>query len=461
MDRSRRMVEGSIARLLLAFSAPAIVGMIAMALYNVVDRIFVGRVVGPLGIAGTTVAFPFMLILMAFGMLVGIGSAALVSIRLGQQKKEEAEQVLGNAIVLLVAISSVVTTFGLLFLDDILRVLGASPQVLPFARQYLQIIIAGSVLQGLSFGLNGLIRGEGNPRVAMVTMLIGSLLNVLLDALFLFQFGWGMRGAAAATITAQGISALWVLGYFLSGHSLLRLRVSNLWLRRSVYLQIFAIGSPMFAMQLAGAVMNTILNNQLRFYGGDLAISVMGIVYAVAMFGAMPIIGINQGAQPIIGYNFGAERFDRVLKTLLVAIGFASLTCISAFLVVMAMPTAVIRLFSPHHPDLLRLGTHAIRVCLLMFPVIGFQIIGSGYFQAVGKPKQALILGLSRQVLILIPAVLVLPLFFGLDGIWIAIPTADLLSAVVTGSWLFMELRNLRQLQAESLIGQRHSIFHK
>jgi len=457
MDRSKRMGEGSIPRLLATFSAPAIVGMFAMALYNVVDRIFVGQVVGPMGIAGTTVSFPFMLILMAFGMLVGIGAAALVSIRLGQKKKAEAEQVLGNALVLLIAISAVLTTLGLLFLDSILRVLGASAQVLPFARQYLQIIIAGSVLQGLSFGMNGMIRGEGNPRVAMVTMLIGALLNALLDALFLFQFGWGMRGAAAATITAQGVSALWVLGYFLSGRSLLRLRVQNLRLRRTVYLAIFAIGSPMFGMQLAGAVMNTILNNQLRIYGGDLAISVMGIIYAVAMFVAMPIVGINQGAQPIIGFNFGARRFDRVTKTLQVAIAFASLICVSGFLVVMAAPYAVIRLFSRNDPALLQLGTHAIRICLLMFPVIGFQIIGSGYFQAVGKPKQALILGLSRQVLILIPAVVILPFLFGLNGIWAAIPTADSLSALVTGTWLLFELRSLHRQHAAGLTGSADS----
>ncbi len=450
MDRAKRMGEGSILRLLIAFSAPAIVGMLAMAFYNVVDRSFVGHVVGPLGLAGTTVSFPFMLILMAFAMLVGIGSAALISIRLGQRKREEAEQVLGNAIILLLLISAIITTLGLLFLDPILRVLGASSEVLPYARQYLQIIIARSVFQGCAFGLNGIIRGEGNPRIAMITMLIGAIVNALLDALFLFYFGWGMRGAAAATVTAQGISALWVMGYFLSGHSLLRLRRGNFRLRRPVYLAIFAIGSPMFGMQMAGAVMNTILNNQLHVYGGDLSISVMGIIYAIAMFVAMPIIGINQGAQPLISYNFGACSFDRVMKTLLIAIGFASTICTTGFLVVMAFPTAVIGLFSRHDPALVQLGTHAIRICLLMFPVIGFQIVGSGYFQAVGKPKHALFLGLSRQVLILIPAVIILPLFFGLNGIWAAIPTADSLSALLTGTWLILELRHLRRRHADT-----------
>ncbi len=449
MDRSKRLEEGSIPRLLAAFSAPAIVGMMAQAVYNVVDRIFIGHAVGPLGIAGTTVSFPFMLILLAFGMLIGFGAAASVSIRLGARKQAEAERVLGNALVLLVGVGLLLTLLGLALLDPILTVFGASRDVLPLARDYLQIIALGSVVQCVAFGLNALIRGEGNPRIAMYTMLIGAVLNTILNPIFLFGFGWGMRGAAAATVTAQAVSAVWVLGYFLRGTSLLKIRGRNLRLQWPVCRSIVTIGSPMFAMQLAASMMNAILNNQLRLHGGDLAISVMGIVYAVALFIAMPIFGITQGAQPIIGYNYGAKRFDRVKKTLQTAILFASAICLSGFLVVMLLPSQVIWLFNREDEALMRLGTHAMRICLMMFPIVGFQIVSTSYFQAVGKPRHALLLGLSRQVLLLIPAILILPHFFGLNGIWAAIPTADLASSMWTGIWLSVELRHLRRRHAD------------
>ncbi len=449
MDRSNRLGDGSIPRLLLVFSAPAIVGMMAQALYNVVDRIFVGQAVGPLGIAGITVSFPFMLILMAFGMLVGFGATALVSIRLGENNKEEAERVLGNALVLLVGMALLLTTIGLALLSPLLRLFGASEQILPYAREYLQIIVLGAVFQSVGFGLNAVIRGEGNPRIAMITMLVGAGLNTILDPIFLFGFGWGMRGAAAATVIAQSVSALWVLSYFLGGRSLLKLHVRNLRLRWSLCVSIAAVGSPPFAMQIAASVLNAVLNNQLRFYGGDLAISVMGIVYAVVFFIVMPIIGINQGAQPIIGYNYGARRFDRVKKALQTAIAAATAVAFAGFLLVMIFPAQVVWLFNREDAALLELGTHALRICLMMLPIVGFQIVSANYFQAVGKPKHAMLLSLSRQMLLLIPAVLILPLFFGLDGVWAALPTADFGSSLWTGIWLALELRHLHTRHAE------------
>jgi len=453
MDRSKQLGEGNIPYLLLRFSAPAVVGMTAQALYSVVDRIFVGQAVGSEGIAGTTVSFPFMLVLLAFGMLIGVGAAALVSIRLGEQKKGEAERVLGNALVLLVCVSALLTSVGLVLLTPLLKIFGASEQILPYAQDYLQIIVLGSVFQLVGFGLNAVIRGEGNPRIAMLTMLIGALLNTILDPIFLFGFGWGMRGAAAATVISQAVSAVWVLSYFLRGRSLLNLHLGNLSLGWSVCAAILTIGSPLFAVQMAASVMNAILNNQLRIHGGDLGISVMGIIHSVALFIAMPIFGINQGAQPIMGYSYGAGKFDRVKKTLQTAILFATAICMAGFFVVMVFPSDVIRLFSREDEALMRLGTHAIRVCLMMFPIIGFQIVSASYFQAVGKPKQALCLGLSRQVLLLIPAILILPCFFGLDGIWAAIPAADLASSILTGIWLFLELRHLRKRHAEAILG--------
>jgi len=355
MDRAKRLGEGNIPSLLLKFSAPAVVGMVAQALYNIVDRIFVGQGVGPEGIAGTTVAFPFMLVMMAFGMLIGFGATALVSIRLGEQNQEEAERALGNATVLLVGVSLAITVIGLALLDPLLRLLGASDRVLPYARDYLGVIVWGALFQGVGFGLNAVIRGEGNPRMAMYTMLIGALLNTVLDPLLIFGLGWGMRGAALATIAAQAVSATWVLSYFLRGKSLLRLRARNLRLRWPVCATIVAMGSPPFAMQIVASVLNTILNNQLAVYGGDLAISVMGVVYAVMLFIAMPIFGINQGAQPIIGYNYGGERFDRVKKTLQTAILAASVISSAGFVVALLAES----------DELMRIATPVLGACIL------------------------------------------------------------------------------------------------
>lgn len=421
------------------------VGMLAQAFYNIVDRIFIGHAVGPEGIAGATVSFPFMLILMAFGMLVGIGTTTLISIRLGEQKRDQAELILGNGAVLLVGQAILLTILGLTFLDPLLRLFGASDTILPYARDYLQIIALGAVFQSVGFGLNAVIRGEGNPRIAMITMLIGAILNTILNPIFMFGFGWGMRGAASATVLAQSVSAVWVLSYFLGGTSLLRLRLTNMRLQWSVCRTILMIGSPPFAMQIAASVLNTILNNQLHTYGGNLAIAVMGIIYAVAMFISMMIFGINQGAQPIIGYNYGAGQYARVKTTLQIAILIATAIASTGFLLVMFFPAPVVWLFNRQDKALLTLGVHAIRITLLMLPVIGFQIVSASYFQAVGKPRHAMLLSLSRQVLFLIPAVLILPYFFGLNGVWAAMPTADLGSSILTACFVAAELRHLHR----------------
>ena len=418
--------------------------MMAQASYNLVNRIFVGHALGPEGIAGTTVAFPFMLIVLAFGMLIGFGATALISLRLGEGKKAEAQQVLGNATVLLIVASFFITAAGLLWLNKILVIFGASDTISPYARDYLRIIVLGTVFQTVAFGLNAAIRGEGNPKIAMLSMLISVLLNAVLAPIFIFGLSWGMQGAALATVISQAVTAVWVVAYFFSGSSVLKLHADTLRLNADVCRQIIIFGSPPFAMQLAASVLQSILNHQLGVYGGDLAISVMGVLYAMFMMVAMPIFGINQGAQPIIGYNYGAERFDRVKKTLELAILAATGIAIVGFGVMMLFPGQVIRLFSRHDPSLLALGTHAIRISTLMLPLVGFQIVGASYFRAVGKPKEAMLLMLSRQVLLLVPAALVLPLFFGLDGVWAALPTSDFGASLLTGIYLLVELRELK-----------------
>ena len=449
------MGEGSIPRLLLKFSVPAIVGMLVNALYNVVDRIFIGLGVGPLGIAGATVGFPIMIVQMAFGMLIGMGATALVSIRLGEKKKEEAERILGNALSLLVLVSLAIMTAGLVWLRPLLSLFGASPAILSQSYEYVSVILAGSVFMGVGFGMNGFIRAEGNPRMAMLTMVIGAVLNTLLDPLFIFVFKMGVRGAAIATVISQAVSAAWVLSYLLGGRSLLKIRLANLKISREIAASIVALGFAPFAMQLAASVLNALLTRQLQRFGGDLAIAAMGIIFSLNMLILMPVFGINQGAQPLIGYNYGARRFDRVKQALRLAIGAATAVVTLGFAVVQLFPASLVRLFSRDSAELLSIGVTAIRLVLMTLPLVGFQIVAASYFQAVGKPRQAMLLMLSRQVLLLIPAILILPRFFGLLGIYYAVPLADLGSALLTGTWLALELRKLgRQHGAETAAPQ-------
>jgi putative MATE family efflux protein len=309
--------------------------------------------------------------------------------------------------------------------------------------QYLGVILAGSVFMGVGFGMNGFIRAEGNPRIAMLTMIIGAVLNTILDPIFIFWFKMGVRGAAIATVISQAVSAAWVLAYFLRGSSLLKLRLANLKVSRKLAWNIAAIGFAPFAMQLVASVLNAILTRQLQRYGGDLAIAAMGILFSVNMLILMPVFGLNQGAQPLIGYNYGARRYDRVKRTLMLNIAAASVVVALGFLAVELAPEFLIRLFNRDSQELAAIGVTALRIFMITLPVVGFQIASAGYFQAVGKPRQAMVLMLSRQVLILIPAILILPRFFGLRGIYYAGPVSDLASAVLTAVWLALELRHL------------------
>ena len=351
--------------------------------------------------------------------------------------------------------SAVLTVVGLVFLDPLLRFAGASDAILPFARSYMRIILFGVVLNSIGFGMNNFIRAEGNPKMAMGTMLIGAVLNTILDPIFIFGLDMGIAGAAWATIISQGVSAVWVLRYFLGGKSHLVLDASKMRLRPDVVLRIFALGSAPFSMQLAASALNTILNNRLQTYGGDMAISAMGIIYSVAMLILMPIFGLNQGAQPIIGYNYGAKRYKRVVRAAELAILGATSIVIVGWLATRLFPRAIISVFSRGNAELMDIGTRAMRIFFSMFPFVGFQIVGANYFQAVGKPRHAMFLSLSRQVLLLIPLLFILPLFFGLDGVYGASPGSDVLSSVLTGTFFFIELRSLRHIPDRSSAGTR------
>lgn len=444
MNRAERLGQERIFPLLLSFSLPAIVGMLVQALYNVVDRIFVGNGVGPLGLAGLTVIFPIMLVQMAFSMLIGLGATALISIRLGEERQAEAERIMSNAVGLLILVSVVMTVLGVAFLEPLIRLMGASDAVLPYARDYLSIILLGTVFQFIGFGMNHMIRAQGSPRIAMATMLIGAITNIILDFVFIFVLGWGVAGAALATVLSHVVSAAWVMSFFLRGQSQLRLDFRSIFrIQWPVVVQIVSIGFAPFSMQLAGSVQNFLLNQSLAHYGGDLAISAMGIVFSVNTIFLMPIFGINQGAQPILGFNYGAKKYERVKETLWYAAAGGTIMSTLGFAVTRLAPVPLVSLFGKHDLELMVLGMQAMKIVMVSYPIIGIQIIGANFFQALGKPKKAAFLSLSRRVLLLIPLVFILPRFFGVAGVYMAYPVADVVATITTLWFLRRELAKL------------------
>ena len=438
------MAVEKIPKLLLKFSLPAIIGLIVNALYNIVDSIFVGRGVGDLGLAGVTVSFPIVTTFMACVMLIGMGATSLISIRLGEKKSSEAEQIMGNAFVLLLIVGASLSILGLIFLKPLLIFFGASPDVLPYAMDYLRIILLGNVLFAIGTGMNNFIRAEGNPNTAMNTMLIGTVCNIILDYVFIFIFHWGIKGAALATIISYGVSSTWVLYYFFAKKSSLRIRRVNLRPKRAVVKGIFIVGFPTFVLQVTNSVQQLILNRSLVYYGGDMALAVSGVIMSITMFLVMPAMGISQGAQPIIGYNYGAKQFDWVKDTLKLSVMGATAIVTFGFVITKIWPAQLIGLFNKN-PQFIDMGVRGMDIFLKFIPLVGMQMISSSYFQAVGKPNQATILSLSRQVIIFIPLLIILPRMWGLEGVWWSAPFSDLGAFVLTGLWLWIEIKQLNK----------------
>ena len=454
MHQANPLGTEKIGSLILKFSVPAIIGMVVSATYNIVDRIYIGNAadLGPNGLAGITVSFPLMLIQLAIGVLFGVGGATLFAIRLGQKRPQDAEEVLGNALGMLVLTGIAYAVFGQVFLNSILQLFGASQTVLPYAADYLRVIFLGSVFQIVSLGMNHFVRADGSPRIAMITMFIGAGINIILDPVFIYGFGWGMAGAAWATILAQAVSATWVVLYFLGPRSHHRLHRINMRLKSSLVKQIAKFGLPGFLLQLASSVLNTVLNKSLLTYGGDLAISGMGVINSVQTFLIMPVIGLNQGVQPIISFNFGAHQFKRVRQAIVTAMGIATAIVGTGFLVTRFFPSLLVALFN-RDSDLMAFTVPALSTWFLLLPLVGFQILGANFFQAIGRYKTAMVLTLTRQVLILIPAVLVLPMVFGLQGILYAAPLADGLAAVLTLVVFLKALRELENIPVPGVVG--------
>ena len=448
MNQTKSLGTESIGKLLFKFSIPAITGMIVNALYNIVDRIYIGHIkgVGSYALSGLAITFPISVIIMAFGMLVGIGASAVISIRLGEKNKSAADDILGNALILITIISLLIGLLGILFLNKLLILFGASESSIPYAKAYIQIILMGAVFQNIGFGINNIIRAEGNPKMAMFTMVFGAIINIILDPILIFGFNMGIQGAAIATIISQAFNTIWVLKYFTSKNSgsVLKIKKANLKLHKYIIMEIFAIGMAPFSMQIASSLVVILYNKGLYAYGGDLAIAAMGILNSISMLIFMPIFGISQGIQPIIGYNYGAKLYPRVLKVLKLAITFGTCIAIVGFIIVQLFARPLIGVFVGNNPELINLGARGLRIDLIVLPILGFQILGASYFQAINEAKTSMILSILRQVIVLIPLILILPLFFKLDGLWLSQPCADLIATALTAFFLYRSINNLK-----------------
>lgn len=446
MDQSKDLEYKSIGSLILKFSIPAVIGMLVNALYSVVDRAFIGRGVGSIPLSGVAITFPITNIIMGVGMLVGTGAAAVVSIKLGQKKQKEAEKILGNAFILTIIFSLSLSFIGILFLEPILKLFGASSEMMKYAKVFATILLAGTVLQNVGFGLNPIIRAEGDPKTAMKTMLIGAILNFIFNPLFIFVLRLGVAGSALATIISQTVCSVWILCYYTKGKSLLKLRVSNMKLEKKTVKEIISIGVSPFVMQVAASFVTIIINTSLVKYGGDLAVGAYSLISSIAILIIMPILGVNQGTQPIIGYNFGAKNYNRVKRTLLY--GVVVDTCISTFgwLIVQLFSVQIIRLFNSKDAKLIAIGSNGIVIMLMMFFIVGAQTACVNYFQSIGKAKRSMLLSLLRQVVLLIPLVLILPHFYKLNGIWIAGPISDFTSTIIALVFIILEIKNVNML---------------
>lgn len=444
MKDQKLLGEESEIKLLIKYSVPAIIGMLVNALYNIVDRMFIGHIpgVGSMAITGVGVTMPIMSILLGFGMLVGIGATANISIKFGQNNRKDAEKILGNSVVLITIISLVLTVIGIGFANNILHLFGASDATMLYAKEYINVILLGTIFNLMSFSLSSTMRADGNPKMSAAIMVLGCVINVILDAVFIFVFNLGIKGAALATVISQIVSTLIALYYYTLGGSNLKLKFETLKLDWRLVKIILAIGIAPFSMQIAASAVQVIANNALKTYGGDLAIGAMAAISSISMIFLMPIFGINQGSQPIIGYNYGAKKYERAQKTVKLAMIAATVILIIGGIFIQALPSVAISMFNAD-PKLLEIGVPGLRIYLFMMPIIGISIIGSNYFQSIGKAKLATFLSLLRQVILLIPLTLILPKVAGLGliGVWLAGPVSDFLSTIITGIFIVKEFK--------------------
>lgn len=440
----------SLSSLLWRYAMPAIIAQVSSSLYNIIDSIFVGQGVGPMAISGLALTMPVMNLSAAFGAMVGVGSSALTSIRLGQGNKRAAELILGNVVLLNVVMGVVFMALGLIFLDDLLYLFGASDESIPYAREFMRVILIGNVITHLYLGLNNQLRVTGYPQKAMHTMLLSVVLNLVLCPLFIFVFKWGIAGSAWATVIAQTVALGWQLHHFSNRQSFLSFRRDSFRFNWDIVRGTLSIGMAPFMMQCCACVVVIFVNNTMQHYGGDLAIGAYGIVNRVAFLFTMVVMGLNHGMQPIVGYNYGAKNYERVRRILFMTIGWATVVTTVGFLVCQLFPEYVVRLFAKEDgsgdaTQLITLASHGLQTILIAFPIVGFSMVVGNFFQYIGKAKRAIILSMTRQLIFILPLLVVLPPLWGQDGVWYSIPIADTMAMLLALLLLIYQLRKLRR----------------
>lgn len=450
-------------KLLLEFSIPAIISMVFNALYNIVDSVFLGQAVGSVGIAVTTLALPIQMFFMAMSMLAGQGGNALAAIRLGEGRIKAVEKTTGNTFTLLVVFGVLIAVLGWLFMDPVLALVGTTEELYEPTKVFVSIISTGFIFQSIGMGMNNFLRTAGKPNLALVTMVLGTTICIVLNYLFVMVLGYGVAGSASATIIGQAVGMVPVVAYFVfSKKAVFRLRLSCMKPELALVAKILSLGVASFAMQIATSILNIILNQLLVSYGAldpvgsSGALSAIGVAGKVNSFAIMPVIGVTMGAQTLIGYNYGAQLWKRVRNTFWLAAGLAEAITITFFILIHIIPSPIVNLFGVTG-DLEAFTVYALQVMTLAFPIIGFQLVGSSYFQSSGQPLKAALLGLARQVLFLIPLLIILPAWLpgvmpitSLESICVAYPAADVLAVIITGYFIVREMKKLVKMQHES-----------
>lgn len=431
-----RLGTRPIGELLMQYAIPAIIAMTASSLYNMVDSIFIGQGVGPMAISGLAITFPLMNLSAAFGAAVGVGASTFISVKLGQKDYNTAQHILGNTMTLNLITGLSVGLIILLLLDPILKFFGASEQTLPYARDYMFVILLGNVITHMYFGLNAVLRAAGKPHHAMYATIFTVILNTVLDPLFIWTFNMGIQGAAYATILAQCIALTWQLKIFSNERELLHFKRGTFRPVGYIIRNIIAVGLSPFCMNVCACIVVIFINNRMLMYGGDMAVGAYGIANKVAFIFVMINMGVNQGMQPIAGYNFGSRQYDRMLRVLKYAIIAATIVMSTGFVIAMTIPQLCARLFTTD-ATLISMSAKGIRYIMIMFPVVGYQMVISTFFQSIGKAKISIFLSLSRQLLVLLPLLVILPPLFKIDGVWLAMPGSDLIAALIA-AWIMM-----------------------
>lgn len=447
MDNKKATLElgtKPVGKLLAQYALPAIIAMTAASLYNIIDRVFIGQVVGPMAISGLAITFPFMNLAAAFGAAVGVGASTTISVKLGQKDYESAENILGNTITLNLIVGLAFGGICLLFLDPILSFFGASDATLPYARDFMQVILAGNVFSHMYFGMNAVLRAASKPRMAMFATIFTVGMNILLDVVFILWWHWGIKGAAFATIISQVLALCWQMKLFTNKSELLHLKRGIYKLKSNLVRNIISIGISPFLMNACTCVIVIFINNQLVRFGGDMAVGAYGIANSIAMIFVMFVIGLNQGMQPIAGYNYGAQQYDRMMRVVKLSIITAVCIMLTGWSLAMFAPYHCARMFTTD-PELIKGSIKAIHIIMMMFPLIGSQMVITNFFQCIGKVKISIFLSLSRQLLFLLPLLAILPNFYGINGVWASMPTSDFIAVVVAVTIMLVFLRRFKK----------------